>query len=50
MAKQIYAELLDKKKIIEGIYKYSVKADEIVKLSKPGNFIEIRVTDGIDPF
>lgn len=27
-----------------------IKAPEIVEISKPGNFIEIRVTDGIDPF
>ena len=50
MAKQIFAELVDKKEIIVGIYKFSVKADEIVQLSRPGNFIEIRVTEGIDPF
>ena len=50
MAKQIFAELVDKKEIIAGIYKFSVKADEIVQLSRPGNFIEIRVTEGIDPF
>lgn len=50
MAKQIFAELVDKKEIIDGIYQFTVKAEEIVKLSKPGNFIEIRVTDGVDPF
>ena len=31
--------------IIEGLYKFSVKADEIVALSKPGNFIEIRINE-----
>ncbi len=50
MAEQVFAELMDKKEIINGIYKFSVQADEIVKTSRPGNFIEIRVTDGIDPF
>ena len=50
MAKQIFAELVKKEEIISGIYKFSVKAEEIVKDSKPGNFIEIRVSDGIDPF
>ncbi len=50
MKNQILAELIKKEKIIEGIFKFSVKAEKIVKDSKPGNFIEIRVSDGIDPF
>lgn len=50
MAKQVYAEVMKKEEIINGIYKFSVKAEDIVNTSKPGNFIEIRVTDGIDPF
>lgn len=50
MPEQVFAELINKEKVIDGIYKYSVKAENIVKTSKPGNFIEIRVTDGIDPF
>ena len=50
MPKQVFAKLIKKEKIIKNIYKFSVKAPEIVELSKPGNFIEIRVTEGIDPF
>ena len=50
MPKQIFTELLKKEKIIEGLYKFSVKADEIVALSKPGNFIEIRINENLDPF
>ena len=50
MAKQILATLLEKKRILEGVYHYCVKAEEITALAKPGNFIEIRVTDGTDPF
>ena len=50
MAKQIFAELINKEEIISGIFKFSVKAEEIINECKPGNFIEIRVTDGIAPF
>ena len=50
MPKQVYAKLIKKEEIIKNIYKFSVKTPEIVESAKPGNFIEIRVTDGIDPF
>ena len=50
MPKQVYAKLIRKEEIINNIYKFTVKAPEIVESAKPGNFIEIRVTDGIDPF
>ena len=50
MPSQVFAQLIRKEKIINGVYKYSVKADEIVKKSKPGNFIEIRVNNQIEPF
>lgn len=50
MAKQIFAELVKKEEIIKDIYKFTVKAEEIVKISKPGNFIEIRVNDQTEPF
>ena len=50
MPKQVYAKLIKKEEIIRNIYKFSVKAPEIVESAKTGNFIEIRVTDGIDPF
>ena len=50
MPKQILAKLVDKKEIIKNIYKFSVKASEIVEYAKPGNFIEIRVTDQVEPF
>lgn len=50
MPEQFFAELVNKEQVIDGVYKFSVKAESIVKTSKPGNFIEIRVTDGIDPF
>ena len=50
MPKQVFAQLEHKEKIIKGIYKFSVKASEIVQNAKPGNFIEIRVTDQVEPF
>ena len=50
MPKQVHAKLIKKEEIIKDIYKFSVKAPEIVESAKPGNFIEIRVTEGIDPF
>lgn len=43
------AEIVKIEKLKEDIYKFSVKAEEIVKNSKPGHFIEIRVVDSIEP-
>ena len=50
MAKKIQAELIEKKQLTKDIYHFKVKAEEIVKESKPGNFVEIRVTDSTEPF
>ena len=50
MPKQILAKLIKKEEIINDVFKFSVQAGEIVKLSKPGNFIEIRVSNQTDPF
>lgn len=50
MPKQVHTKLIKKEEIIKDIYKFSVKAPEIVETAKPGNFIEIRITEGIDPF
>ncbi len=50
MAKQIQAKLLEKKQLTKDIYHFKVKADDIVKESKPGNFVEIRVTEQTEPF
>lgn len=44
------AKLLTKEELVTGIFKFSVQAEEIVKTAKPGNFIEIRVNDDIEPF
>ena len=44
------AKLTKKEELIKGIYKFSVEAPEIVKIAKPGNFIEIRVSENTEPF
>lgn len=50
MPVNIKAKLLKKEELKPGIFKFSVQADEIVNIAKPGNFIEIRVNDDIEPF
>lgn len=50
MSVQVFAELVKKEQLKPDIFKFSVKAPSIVKEAKPGNFIEIRVTDQLDPF
>ena len=50
MPKQIFARLVKKEEIIKGVFKITVEAEEIVKNSKPGNFIEIRVSSQTAPF
>lgn len=50
MPKQEQAKLVKKEQLKEDIFKFSVKASEIVKEAKPGNFIEIRVSDQTEPF
>lgn len=50
MSELLLAELVKKEQLKPNIFKFSVKAPSIVKNSKPGNFIEIRVTDQTEPF
>lgn len=50
MSELLLAELVKKEQLKPDIFKFSVKAPSIVKNSKPGNFIEIRVTDQTEPF
>ena len=50
MTKQIFAELIKKEKLLDGLYKFSVKANDIVNIAKPGQFIEIRINENLDPF
>lgn len=50
MPVNIKAKLIAKEELKQEIIKFSVQADEIVNVAKPGNFIEIRVNDDIEPF
>lgn len=47
---QIQAKLVKKEQIKDDIFSFSVEAPEIVKIAKPGQFLEIRVTDQVEPF
>ena len=50
MPSQVFAKLIKKEKLLEGLYKFSVKAKEIVDIAKPGNFVEIWINENLDPF
>ena len=50
MSELLLAELVKKEQLKPDIFKFSVKAPNIVKNSKPGNFIEIRISDQTEPF
>ena len=50
MSELLLAELVKKEKLKQDIFKFSVKAPNIVKEAKPGQFVEIRVTDQTEPF
>lgn len=50
MPVNVRTELIKKEQLKSDIFCFSVKAPEIVKTAKPGNFIEIRVSDQTDPF
>ena len=50
MPNQVFAKLIKKEKLLDGLYKFSVEAKEIVDIAKPGNFVEIRINENLDPF
>lgn len=50
MSELVLAELIQKEQLKPDIFKFSVQAPSIVEKSKPGNFIEIRVSDQTEPF
>ncbi len=50
MGVKVKCELLKKEKLIEGIYKFSVKAPEIAKEAKAGQFLEIKVSETGEPY
>lgn len=50
MGVKVECELLRKEMLVDGIWKYSVRAPEIANRAKPGQFLEVKVTDNIEPF
>ena len=50
MPVQLQSKLIKKEQLKFDIFKFSLSAKEIVDVAKPGQFIEIRVTDVLDPF
>ena len=50
MPVNIKAKLISKEQLKPDIFKYSVKAEEITSVARPGQFIEIRVNNDIEPF
>ena len=50
MKVKVECELIKKEKIIDGIYKFSVNAPNIAKQAKPGQFLEIKVSNTGEPF
>ena len=49
MGKKVFAELVKKEMIIENIYKFSVKSEELASEAKAGQFLEIKVTNDVEP-
>ena len=47
---QADCKIVGKEKIANGIYKFSIKSKEISELAKPGNFLEIKVSDSLETF
>ena len=47
---QLQAKLVKKEQLKDDIFKFSIEAPEIVNIAKPGQFLEIRVTDQVEPF
>ena len=50
MPVQLKTKLVKKEQLKNDIFKFSVQASEITKDAKPGQFIEIRVSDQTEPF
>lgn len=43
-------ELVKKEQLKHDIYKFSIKSENMANEAKPGQFLEIKVTDNIEPF
>lgn len=50
MGVKVKCELLRKEMLIDGIYKFSVKAPEIANVARAGQFLEIKVSETGEPF
>lgn len=50
MPNKVLAELLAKTELVSGIYKYTVKSQEIATEAKAGQFLEIKVSETGEPF
>ena len=42
-------KLVNKQQLKDDIFKYSVESEEMCKLAKPGQFLEIKVIKGSEP-
>ena len=49
MGVKVICELVKKEMLIENIYKFSVKSEEHAKNAKAGQFLEIKVTEDVEP-
>ena len=50
MPVQLKAKLVKKEQLKKYIFKFSVGAKDITDIARPGNFIEIRISDQVEPF
>lgn len=50
MPLQLKVRLIKKEELKPDIFKFSMQAKEITDIAKPGQFVEIRITDTLDPF
>lgn len=50
MGVKLKCKLVKKEELINGIYRFSVEAPEIANSAKPGQFLEIKVSDTGEPF
>ena len=50
MGVKVNCKLLKKEELVNGIYKYTVNAPEIANIAKPGQFLEIKISETGEPF
>ena len=50
MAKLVEAQLIKKEQLLPDIYRFTIDSFDIATNAKPGQFLEIRVTEGTEPF